>query len=238
MPRAIVIGATSGIGRALALLLGEQGYTVGITGRRVDRLDALQALLPRPAYAQPMDVAGHHTALRAMADLITTMGGVDLVVVNAGTGHVNPDLDWEKERETIAVNVAGFAAIAGAAYRHFVAVGGGHLVGISSIAAHRGSRTAPAYNASKAFLSNYLEGLRGHARHAGLPIAVTDIKPGFVDTAMAKSPHRFWVASPEEAARQIHAAIRRRARHAYVTRRWAIVGWAMRAMPGWIWEKL
>jgi len=92
------------------------------------------------------------------------MGGVDLVVISAGTGHLNDGLDWDLENEAIKTNVTGFAVMANVAMKHFVKRGSGHLVGISSIAALRGGRQAPAYNASKAFESNYLEGLRQKVR--------------------------------------------------------------------------
>jgi short-subunit dehydrogenase len=116
--------------------------------------------------------------------------------------------------------------------------GAGHLVGISSIAALRGNRYAPAYNASKAFVSNYLEGVRHRFNKMKLPIAVTDAQPGFVDTPMAKAPRRFWVASPQTAARQIVAAIRTRKHHVYITRRWRLVAWLMRIVPDVLYSKL
>ena len=108
------------------------------------------------------------------------------------------------------------------------------LAWLLSIAALRGSRVGPAYSASKAFVSNYLEGLRLRAANAGRSIVVTDIKPGFVDTAMAKGEGLFWVASPQEAARQIYRAIQRKAKHAYVTRRWRLFAWLYRALPDFI----
>jgi short-subunit dehydrogenase len=108
---------------------------------------------------------------------------------------------------------------------------------ISSIAAIRGSGAAPAYAASKAFMSNYLEGLRIKAFKTGLPIVVTDIQPGFVDTAMAQGQGLFWVAPPNTAALQIYKAIERKAKHAYVTRRWSIIGWLLKALPDFLYYR-
>jgi short-subunit dehydrogenase len=235
--KAIIIGATSGIGRELAIILAQQSYTLGLTGRRQPLLAELRQTLPTQVFTQPMDVADHQQAMDLLEQLITQLGGVDLVVISAGTGFENPELNWPQELATIEVNVTGFAAMANVAFRHFVAAGSGHLVGISSIAALRGSRQAPAYSASKAFVSNYLEGLRCRAAKARLPITVTDIQPGFVDTRMAQGDGLFWVASPQEAACQIHQAIQRRAPHAYITRRWRLVAWLLRLLPNFLLAK-
>ncbi len=134
--------------------------------------------------------------------------------------------------------MSGFAALVNVAMRHFMEKGSGHLVGISSIAALRGGRESPAYNASKAFDSNYLEGLQQKVRKSGLPITITDIKPGFVNTAMAKGDGIFWAAEPEKAARQIFRTIKRRKRHAYITRRWVLIAWLIKLLPGFIYERL
>jgi short-subunit dehydrogenase len=162
------------------------------------------------------------------------MKDVELFVISSGTGFVNPKLDWEPENETIAVNVSGFTAIATVAVEHLETRGSGHLVAISSIAALRGNPDAPAYGASKAFLSNYLQGLRYRFAKLGLPVVVTDVQPGFVDTPMAKAPKKFWVASPGKAAEQIFGAIRKGRKHVYVTRRWRLVAWLIKAMPDWL----
>lgn len=121
--------------------------------------------------------------------------------------------------------------MADAAMKYFLKQGSGHLVGVSSIAALRGDSSAPAYSASKAFISNYLEALRSRMIRLKIPIAVTDIKPGFVDTPMAKGDGLFWVASPRKAALQIFDAVKKRRGHAYVTRRWRFVAWLFKLIP-------
>jgi short-subunit dehydrogenase len=238
MKRAIVIGASSGIGKELAIVLSRNGFAVGLMARRIDLLDELARSLPNRAFSRQADVSEHLRAMAVLENLIEDMGGADLIVISSGTGFINPDLDWAKEKETIDVNVVGFTAMANVAFRHFAKAGGGHLVGLSSIAAIRGSGGAPAYGASKAFMSNYLEGLRTSARKAGLPIAVTDIQPGFVDTAMAQGEGLFWVATPQKAARQIYKAIQRKATHAYVTRRWSVIGWLLKVLPDSVYSRL
>jgi short-subunit dehydrogenase len=169
--------------------------------------------------------------LNGLEALVERLGGLDLLVICAGTGYINPELAWNLEGSTIAVNVRGFAVAANFGMCHFIKQGSGQLVAISSVAAIRGSGAAPAYNASKAFVSNYLEGLRQNAVRIELPIAVTDIKPGFVDTAVAKGDGLFWVAPVEKAVDQIYRAIRLRKSHVYVTRRRRLIGWLMKCLP-------
>ena len=235
MKRAIVVGASSGIGEALALVLSQEEYAVGLTGRRVDRLEALRARAPGPAHVKFMDLARQEEAMAALKELIGEMGGADLIVINSGVHHHNPEGKWEKERSTIEVNVSGFAAAAGVAMDYFLARGGGHIVGISSVAALCGNDTAHAYNASKAFVSNYMEGFRKKAVKRKIPLAVTDVRPGYVDTELIKEMKSlFWVSTPEKAARQIFSAIRRRRKRVYITRRWWLIGWLLRWAPDWI----
>ncbi len=228
MSKAIVIGTSSGIGRALAKELAANGYEVGLAGRRIQLMENLRREIVTPTYLKAMDLSRPEEARQLLAELIEEMGDVELIVVNSGVGHTDPP--WEIERQIIQVNVAGFAAVANRAMAYFVERGSGHLVGVSSIAALRGLRAA--YSASKSFDSTYLEGLRLKADKLGVDVQVTDVKPGFVDTEMtAGREGMFWVATPEEAARQIFTAIRKKKRHVYVTRRWRLMGWLMKALP-------
>jgi short-subunit dehydrogenase len=236
MKKAIIIGASSGIGRELAKILVSHDYVVGISGRRTELLTELQTELPNKCHMRTMDVADTSTAIETFNSLIAEMGDVDLVVISAGTGHTTPDLQWPNDKETIDTNVLGFTAIAITAFNHFVKQGHGHLVGISSIAGIRGSRYAPAYNASKAFVCNYLESLRHMAMKTNLPICITDIQPGFVDTRMAQGDKIFWRASTDKTARQIYHAIERKKPHAYVTRRWRLIAWVLKIMPNYFYR--
>ncbi|MBF0408209.1 MAG: SDR family NAD(P)-dependent oxidoreductase [Candidatus Riflebacteria bacterium] len=238
MKKAIVIGASSGIGRELAKILSRNQYTVGVMARRVQLLDELSKELDGKLFVQKIDVSDTGAAMETLKKFIDEMGGVDLVVISAGTGEINNSLSWHLENMTIMTNVSGFAALVNVAIQHFVEKGSGHLAGISSIAALRGGSESPAYNASKAFESNYLEGLRQKFRKSGLPITITDIKPGFVKTAMAKGDGIFWAAEPEEAARQIYQAIKKKKSSAYITRRWVLIAWLLKLLPGFIYERL
>src|SRR5262245_6208344 len=154
------------------------------------------------------------------------------VIIGASSG-IGEALDVE----TVPVNVLGFMAMAQVAMRHFMKQGSGHLVGVSSIAALRGNPAA-AYAASKAFQSVYLDGLREIARNSGLPIVVTEVQPGGVDTAMLKPDRplpalvrRLFVAAATKAARQILRAIKKRKKHAYITRRYALVAVVLKLLP-------
>ena len=115
---------------------------------------------------------------------------------------------------------------------------GGHLVVISSVGGLRGSGAAPAYNASKAYQINYAEGLRQRVAKSGLPVTITDIRPGLVDTAMAKGEGLFWVQPVAKTVRQILPAVERRRHVAVVTRRWRIAAWLLRHLPESLYLKM
>ena len=234
---AVIIGASSGIGEALARELNRKGWRLGLLARRLDALGALAGEFGADTVVRRVDVT-QAAAATILEELIQDLGGVDLIIVSAGTGHLNPDLNWELDLDTVRVNVVGFMAMTQVAMRHFLKRGRGHLVGISSIAALRGGRRAAAYAASKAFQSIYLDGLRDLARHSGRPIAVTEVQPGFVDTAMMKTDgpipyvvRRFLVSSPTIAAKQILRAVQKRAKHAYITRRYGFIAFILRLFP-------
>jgi short-subunit dehydrogenase len=238
MKSAIIIGASSGIGRALAVALSRDGYRVGVVARRTDLLARLREELGGTCVIKTVDVSQPELAMPLLRELIEELRDVELFIVSAGTGFENATLAWEPERETIAVNVSGFAAMVNVAVVHLETRGSGHLVGISSIAALRGNRVAPADAASKAFASNYLQGVRYRFKKLKLPVVVTDVQPGFVDTPMARGERQFWVASPQTAARQIAAAIRGRKKRVYVTRRWRLIAWLLQVVPDALYTRL
>jgi short-subunit dehydrogenase len=234
--RAIVIGASSGIGEALARKLAAEGYEVGLTARSVDKLGEIAESLPTKAYVARMDVTETDAAREAFTDLAEEMGTVEVVVVNAGIGSENPDLEWESERDTIDTNVRGFTALSVAAMNYFEGRGHGQLVGVSSVASYVGSSRVPAYYASKAYVSNYLDGLRYRSRHLDADITVTTVEPGFVDTDLAGG--EFWMCSPETAAKLIHEAIAEKKRQQFVTKRWRLVALGLALMPDVIKRRL
>jgi short-subunit dehydrogenase len=238
MKKAIIIGASSGIGRELAGVFSENNYIVGLAARRLNLLKKLQQELPNQSHVKYIDLLKIEDIEKNMNELITEMGDVDVIVISSGTGYLNDGLEWDREKETIDVNVTGFARIVTLAANYFLHRGEGHIVGISSVGALRGNNSAPAYNASKAFVSNYLEGIRYKMKKSNRKITVTDIMPGFVDTDMAKGEGLFWVSPPETAARQIYRSIVKKKERAYITRRWRIIAFLLKIMPDCIYFRL
>jgi len=236
--KAIIIGASSGIGAALAKIMAESGYELGLTARRTEKLESLAAQLPTKSYLQTMDVTKTEAARAAFLELIEQMNGIDVVIINAGVGEITTR--WEKEHNIINTNVTGFAAIANAAFYYFQSQQQkGHIVGISSLAALRGGSRIPSYHASKAFISSYMQGLRYRAVRKKLDIAITDIRPGFVKTEMTeKNDFMIWAATADKAATQIFSAIKRRKKIAYITKRWDLVAFIMKILPDFIYSKI
>ena len=237
MKKAIVIGATSGIGKQLALLLADKNYVVGITGRRKNFLEELKFERHDNFIISDFDITDSSIVTGKLEELVIALGNVDLFVLSSGTGEINANLDFNIEKKTLDVNVVGFTEVIDWAINYFLRQEQGHLVAITSIAGIRGSRHAPAYNASKAFQINYLEGLRQKVTKLKLPIFITDIRPGFVDTKMAKGDGKFWVASPEKAAKQILKAIQLKKSVMYVTKRWRLVAAIVSLIPGRIYRR-
>ena len=237
MKNAIIIGASSGIGRELAVQLSEKGYSLCIAARRTDLLTELLKELPNEAFTEKTDITDTKKTIIQFHNIVEKMGIIDLVIICAGTGYIDSNMPWENDEKTIAVNVKGFTAIANTAYHLFKRQGHGHLVGISSLAAIRGG-TCAAYNASKAYVSSYLEGLRAKAVKDKLPITISDIRPGFVNTAMAQGEGLFWVAPPSKAVKQIITALQSRKKIAYITRRWRLIAVLLKILPDKLYHKI
>lgn len=231
MKNAIIIGASSGIGRELALQLLENGFRVGIAARRVELLEEVKKMAPDRVFVQVMDLLEPDAARDGLQTLIDQMGKVKLIVINSGTGNHDPDLDYELTKKIIGVNVTGFAALATKSYNYLAEINGGSLVGVSSIAGIRGNSYCPTYPASKAFMTTYLEGLRCKSHQENTNVKVIDIKPGFVDTAMGQSERAFWRASTDKAAKQMLNGIAKGQEQIVVSRRWYLVAWLMKWIP-------
>lgn len=239
MKKAIVIGSSTGIGKAISIILSKNGYRIGLAGRNKEKMEEVQKECVNPVHIKILDVQNQENAIQQFKELVTEMSGCDLVVINAGTGYDNEELSWEKEKQIIHVNVLGFTALADESYRYFFSRQKGHIVGISSIAGIRGGWHVPSYNASKAFMINYMEGLRLKAHHDRLPIIVTDIRPGFVDTPLTQGrKNMFWVSSAEEAAIQIYGAIKKKKNYAYITSKWRMIAWFLKWIPECVYKRV
>lgn len=238
MKKAIVIGATSGIGKELAKLLANDNYKVGLTGRRTELLKELKKEKPNSYLIKSFDVTDTKITIEKLEELTTELGGLDLLIISSGTGNINEDLDFKVENQTINTNVIGFTCIIDWSFNYFKNQKFGHIVAISSIGGLRGSRQAPAYNATKAYQINYLEGLRQKATKLKESIFITDIRPGLVDTEMAKGEGLFWVMPVEKTAKQIYKAIINKKKVAYVTKRWKIIATILKVIPRVLYEKM
>jgi short-subunit dehydrogenase len=234
--KAIIVGATSGIGRELAKIYADAGWLVGATGRRQDLLYTLQLEYPNNVITECFDVTSSDS-IPHIESLIEKLTGLDLLIYNSGFGDISEALDLEVDRTTVDTNVNGFLEVVNFTFNYFAKQGHGQLATTSSLASIRGNSHAPAYSASKAFQSVYFEGLHMKARKLNAEVYVTDIQPGFVDTKMAKGT-RFWVSSPQKAAAQIYQAIDRRKWRVYVTQRWWLIAKMMKWMPDFIYHRL
>jgi short-subunit dehydrogenase len=238
MKNAIIIGATSGIGKELARLLVDDGFKVGITGRRTELLESMKSENPASYFIKAFDVKDTKTAEEKLEELTTELGGLDLVILSSGTGDINDKLDFEIEFRTIETNVIGWTFIADWTFKYFEKQKYGHLTAISSIGGLRGSRQSTSYNATKAYQINYLEGLRQKATKLKEQIFVSDIRPGLVNTEMAKGEGLFWVMPVEKTARQIYKAIKKKKKIAYVTKRWKLIASIVKRIPVQLYDRM
>lgn len=243
-PTALVIGASSGTGEALAREFARHGYRVALVARRAERLEALCAELNAQygagrARTYPHDVTRFAEVPELFQRILADAGQIDVAVYSAGV--LLPvglrEYNFEKDRQMLEVNLLGAIAWLNLAAQLFEQMGQGHLVGISSVAGDRGRVGAPAYNTSKAGLSTYLEALRNRLTRRG--VHVLTVKPGFVATEMLKhSPRTFWVIAPEQAARDILRAIHARRQVIYTPARWAWLMLIIRHIPSVIFRRL
>ena len=234
----IIIGATSGIGRALTEDFAEQGNTIGIIGRREILLKEIQQQSSSTIIPAIADVTKQKEIEHAIKELAGKLGHIDLAIVCAGTGNINTSLDYAIESPTLLTNVTGWTFCIDTLYKILEQQGYGHLVAITSAGGLRGEPMAPAYSASKAYQINYMEALSKKAFKAGGKIIVTDIRPGLVDTAMAKGEGLFWVMPVKKVASQIIRAIRKKKNIAYVTKRWHILAAINKRLPFCIYKRL
>ncbi|GMQ77893.1 MAG: SDR family NAD(P)-dependent oxidoreductase [Anaerolineae bacterium] len=243
--KALIIGASSGIGESLGRLLAEHGYLVALVARREESLNDIRDQINAKiegfphAFSYKHDVTHYEEVPELFQQIAADLGGLDLIVYMAASqpAMTEDEYNFSKDKEMIEVNTLGAMAWLGQAARRFSTAGAGHIVGVSSIAGERGRRLNPAYNSSKAALNTYLEALRNRLSQKGA--TVTTIKPGFVDTALlANASKTMWVISPEKAAEGIFRAIRRRKQVAYVPGRWRLVSLIITHIPSFIFRRL
>lgn len=237
MKRAIIIGATSGIGEEVAKLLVQQGWHIGIAGRREEALKKLQATAPGQIEIRRLDVT-EADAPTLLETLIQKLGGMDLFFLSSGIGSQNPDLLPDIELNTARTNVEGFTRMVTAAFNYFKARGEGHIAVISSIAGTKGLGIAPAYSATKRFQNTYIDALAQLARMQHLDIHFTDIRPGFVATDLLKSGKFPMLMQAGQVATSIVRALNRKKRVVVIDGRYRVLVFFWKMIPRWIWERL
>ena len=238
MKRAVIIGASSGIGYEVSRLLLPQGYTLGVAARREDRLMTLKKDAPDRVEVATIDVTSEDATTR-LRELIDRLGGMDLYFHVSGIGKQNRTLSEDIELNTVNTNGMGFTRMIGEAYRYFAERGMGHIAAITSIAGVKGLGPAPSYSATKAMQNVYLQALEQQARSRGLDIRFTDIRPGFVDTDLLKGDYHYpMMLKPQAVARDIVKAIQKKRHVKVIDWKYAILTALWRRVPRFIWRNL
>jgi len=244
--RALVVGASTGMGAALVRQLVAEGYAVGALARSADKLAELEeacreigATSGGRVVTRAHDVTDFDAVPGLFEELVTDLGGLDLFVFSAGVmPSIEPrEYSTAKDFDIVDVNVKGCIAWTNQTAQLFQTQRSGTIVGISSIAGDRGRKGNPVYCTSKAAMNTYLEALRNRLSEVG--VHVCTIKPGYVATRMTEGMDGlFWVASPERAAEQILRAARAKANTRYVLRRWWMVGTVIKSIPSFLFRHL
>jgi short-subunit dehydrogenase len=234
---AIIVGASSGIGMEVAKVLLSDGWQLGIAARREDKLLELKAMAPERIKVMTIDVTQSDAGERLLS-LIDELGGMDLYFHASGIGRQNRNLEADIELRTMETNAVGFTRMIGTAYRYFAQRGDGHIAAITSIAGTKGLGPAPAYSATKALQATYLQALEQQARQSGLHIRFTDIRPGFVDTALLNGDFKYpMLLQPAAVARDIVGSIYKRRHVRIIDLRYRILTFFWRLIPNWLWRR-
>ena len=233
MSKAIIVGASSGIGLEVARLFIQRGWTVGVAARRLDLLQTIGA-----ADVEQIDVTSADAPEKLM-QLVDRLGGMDLFFYASGIGKQNRELTPDIELATVETNGLGFTRMIGCAYRYFAQQGRGHIAAITSIAGTKGLGPAPAYSATKAMQNVYLQALEQQANARKLDIRFTDIRPGFVDTALfSGSFHYPMMLKPQAVAREIVSAIEHHKHIRVIDWKYRILTAVWRRIPRCIWRRI
>lgn len=234
----LIIGGTSGIGKALYDKYIVKNNQVAVIGRRTDILDKLLRDNPLNTIIATADITIQSEIDNAIESICKKLNKIDLAIVCSGIGEINSSLKYSIELPTISTNVTGWTFCVDKLYNIFNNQGYGHFVAITSVGGLRGEPMSPAYSASKAYQINYIEALRKKSFKTGSKIVVTDVRPGLVNTAMAKGEGLFWVMHVEKVAQQIYNAIRKKKSKVYVTKRWHILAIINKILPFWLYKRI
>lgn len=236
--RAIVVGASSGLGAGVAATLASMGWRVGIAARRGDALEAISARFEQGQVITAVIDVNRENAPERLRGLIERLGGVDLYFHASGMGKRNPGLEMGVELDTVTTNVVGFTRMVGAAFNYMAENGGGQIAVVSSVAGTKGLGFAPSYSASKAFDSCYVQALEQLAVMRSLPITFTDVRPGFVSTPLLSGSRYPMLMGCDYAVKCIVKAVLAGRHVAVVDWRWRLLVAVWRRVPRWLWRRL
>ena len=241
--RAIIVGASSGIGAALALKLADEGYSLALLARRSEMLAELTNEINSKHGATRArfyvhDVLDYASAPALLRQIVADLGGLDSFIFNTGVSHMVglKKYDFEKDRLTTEVNYIGALAWLNPVAEIFQSLGAGQIVGVSSVAGERGRVGNPSYNASKAALTTYLEALRNRLTRYG--VNVLTVKPGPVETAITAGMKMPLKISAEQAADDIYTAMRKRKQEVYTHGLWRWIMLVIRNIPSIIFRRM
>jgi len=235
----IIMGATSGIGREVALIYIKKGWKVGICGRRLQELYELKSLSTETIEIAQIDITTPNAPI-ILLDLIKRLDGMDIYFHSSGIGKQNHTLDSNIEIETLRTNGEGFVRMIDTAFNYFRDNSEeGHIVAITSIAGTKGIGVAPSYSATKRFQNTYLQCLSQLIQMKKLNIHITDIRPGFVATNLLNDNYKYpMVLSPEKVAKKIVKAIEKKQRIHIIDWKYRILTFLWQLIPNHIWEHL
>ncbi len=234
----IIVGASSGIGRAFAELCLQEGAVVGVVARREAELLEIKKLKPEAVHVKRINICSNDS-LELLDELVQAMGGMDHYFHSSGMGYQLLNLDEEKDLATVELNTYAFTRCTSWAFNYFERQGYGHLTAISSIAGTKGIGSAATYSASKAYQATFLQALRQLKRMKGLDkVHITDIRPGFVATDLLKDDKYMMLMKAEDVAQSIFKAISKKKSVCTIDWRYRILVVLWRMLPRFLWERL
>lgn len=241
MKKIIIIGASSGMGLRVATDFARLGWRVGVAARREKCLRELKSLYPDRIEYMTIDVTSDDAVSR-FNRFVDRLDGMDYMLYAAGCGWRNSELDEARDEETVKVNVLGFTRIINAAYKYYKATANlhrGHIAAITSVAGTKGIGMSATYSASKRYQWNYLQAIDQLAHIQHVNVAVTDIRPGFVDTPLLDGAKSYPMEmSVDYVAPRLESAIVSGRRIAVIDSRWAVVTALWSMVPDCLWRRL
>lgn len=221
-----IIGATSGIGHELWQYYSSQENRVAVVGRRKAEIDSMVKNSPTNTIGYPCDISDIKAFNDSFDMVLKEFITIDLVIVCAGIGELNPELNISTELATIRVNVEGWTNCVDKTYNLFSDQKHGHLVVVTSVGGLQPTPAAPSYSASKSYQINYIKAIQKKSK--GSVINVTEIRPGLIETRMAKGEGLFWVMPLEKVTNAIIKAIDNKRNRVILNRKWRIINFILK----------